>query len=160
MNTINKSTKLNYVSVIGYVLFAVTVIACSAWIIYKYYLISGWNLWSWIETDQPYDKVIKNNLTKTVIIVSLVAGSIGNGKKSKALLLTMCYLYTLSMSWVVPTIWHIHLDFTPINEALEYVIVYSSIFSILIIPSFEISSFIIWCAKKLIGLTKNVSKRA
>ena len=139
---------------IGYILFGITVLFCAAWVMYQYYLIAGWNLWAgW--GDHPYDKVMKEDLSLTLIIVALSAGSIGNDKKSKGLLFIVCYLYVFLLASIVPTIWHMDVDFDSIADALEYIIGYGSLYSIFIIPSFAISSFVAWCVKTLIHSLKN-----
>lgn len=141
--------KTSRARLIGYVLFGITVLACAAWVMYQYYLIAGWNLWAgW--GDHPYDKVMKEDLSLTLIIVALSAGSIGNDKKSKGLLFIVCYLYVFLLASIVPTIWHMDVDFDSIADALEHIIGYGSLYSIFIIPSFAISSFVAWVTKALI----------
>ena len=145
--------KQNRARLIGYILFAITVLACAAWIMYRYYLVKGWNLWGgW--GDHPALNVIRNNIPITSIIVSLVAGLIGSSRKTKSLFFATCYLYTLLMSFVIPYIWHTEWNFSGIRGVLCEVIGLSSTFSVYIISSFAISSFIAWCVKSLLHSRK------
>ena len=141
--------------IFGYLLFTATLIACVSLIMYRYYLIDGWNLWYWIGTEDPYEWVIRDYMGQTVLILSLIAGFIASDKKTKAILLAVCYLYVILMVWIVPVIWHTDVDINSVKDILEAVIVYGSIFSLVIIPCFAISSFVAWCVKTLIHSLKN-----
>ncbi len=135
----------------AYLFFGITLLACSGWMIYRYYLIDGWNLWyDYVQTEQPYEWVIRDYFAPTLIILSLVAGLVSGDKKTKAVFLAVCYLYTVTMVWIVPVIWNIDKDITSIRLILEAVIVFGSIFSLCIIPCFAISTFTAWVAKALL----------
>ena len=139
---------------IGYILFGITVLACAVWIMYRYYLIKGWNLWEGWMIDHPAMNIIRNDIPITSIIVSLVAGLIGSSRKTKSLFFATCYLYTLLMTFVIPYIWHTEWNFSGIRGVLCEVIGLSSTFSVYIIPSFAISSFVAWCVKSLLRSRK------
>ncbi|MBQ7010807.1 MAG: hypothetical protein IJN63_03785 [Clostridia bacterium] len=151
MNTINKSTKLNYVRVIGYVFLAVTAIACAAWIMYHYYLISGWEPMH-IFNSHPFWKVIYNQIPTSLVIVSLVGGAIANSKKERILSLVICYAYLLLVVVIMPFCWEAK-DYT-LMLIIEDIIFYCSWYSPIIIPVFGVSCFFAWCTKKLIKFLK------
>ena len=146
--------KQNRARLIGYILFAITILACAAWMMYQYYQIKGWNPWGGWMIDHPAIIIIRKHIPITSTIVSLVAGSVGNNRKTKALFFTACYLYTLLMSFVIPYIWHTEWNFSGIRGVLCEVIGLSSTFSVYIIPSFAISSFVAWCVKSLLRSRK------
>ena len=149
-----RKEKSSRARLIGYVLFGITVLACAAWMMYQYYLIKGWNLWEGWMIDHPAMNIIRKYIPITSIIVSLVAGLIGSNRKTKSLFFATCYLYTLLMSFVIPYIWHTEWNFSGIRGVLCEVIGLSSIFSVYIIPSFAISSFVAWCVKALLRSRK------
>ena len=160
MNSINRSTKLNYVSVIGYVFFAVTVLACTGWMIYRFYTINGWETWEMEFTSERYSSIAREEFPFTLMIVSLFAGSIPEGKKGRIISLAICYIYVLTVLWITPLIWGLATRDYALVNVLTDMISFCSLFSGIILPSFFVSSFLAFCVRKLIGLTKKVFKRA
>lgn len=151
MKTINKSTKLNYVRVIGYVFFAVTVIACAVWIMYQFYLIKGWQK-VFILTNPRYEFIMSNHIPLSVIPVSLVGGAVASNKDDRFLALSICYFYLLLVVLILPMCWHIELY--SLRRIIDITISYCSWYSVFIIPSFSVSCILTLGVKKLIKFLK------
>ncbi len=157
MKTINKSTKLKCVRIIGYVFFGITVLACAAWIMYQFYLIKGWQK-IFILTNPRYEYIMSNHIPLSVIPVSLVGGAVASNKDDRFLALSICYFYLLLVVLILPMCWHIELY--SLKIIIDITIRYCSWYSSFIIPSFSVSCILTLGVKKLIGLTKKVFKRA
>lgn len=140
-------TKTSRAAFFGYLLFGSTVLACTAWMIFQYYQVKGWNLWEGDQIDHPAMIVIRRYIPITSTIVALVAGYVGKDKKTKASLFTACYLYTFLIGNTVPTVWHTEWDYIGIGRMLSSALRWSALFSIYIIPSFAVSSFASWSVR-------------
>jgi hypothetical protein len=152
--------KPSLLKIFGCVLFAITVLACTGWMIYRFYTINGWESWDMEFTRERYSSIAREEFPITLIIVSLFAGSIPEGKKGRIISLAICYIYVLTVLWITPLIWSFATRDYALTNAITDIISFCSLFSAIILPSFFVSSFLAFCVRKLIGLTKKVFKRA
>jgi len=152
--------KPSLLKIFGYVLFAITVLACTGWMIYRFYTINGWETWDMEFTRERYSSIAREEFPITLMIVSLFAGSIPEGKKGRIISLAICYIYVLTVLWITPLIWSFATRDYAMTNVLTDIISFCSLFSAIILPSFFVSSFLAFYVRKLIGLTKKVFKRA
>ena len=148
---LTRKQSISRARLIGYVLFGITVLACAAWIMYQYYLISGWEPMH-VFSSHPFWHVMFYDIPSCLILVSLVGGLIANSKPEKILSLVICYAYLLLVVLIMPICWSAK-NYTPMR-IIEDTICYCSWYSIIIIPVFSASCFFAWCAKKLIKYLK------
>ena len=144
-----RNNKPNRTRLIGYVLFGITVLACAAWIIYKYYAIRGWEAWDMSLMGDRYRRIIADDLSITLIIVSFLAGVLSTKKRSKIIHFLICYVYLLLLIWIIPLAWSFSTKDYTLLSAFQDIISFCSLFSIAIIPCFSISSLLAFCINKL-----------
>ena len=136
-----RKPKSSRAMLIGYVLFGITVLACAAWVMYRYHWINGWKYWKYITQNERFIKIITKDLPYSLGIVSLVAGVISIRPKFRTINFILCYLYLLIMAWIIPLIWSIDIYIYSLTTVLREVIIFCSIYSIVIIPCFATSAF-------------------
>lgn len=151
--------KQNRARLIGYILFGITVLACAAWIIYKYYAICGWKAWDMFDMGDRYRRIAYDDFPVSLIIVSLFAGALSTKKRSKIVHLMICYVYLMLLICIIPIAWQFATDGYSLSNFFEDIIVFCSYFSIIIIPCFSISSFLVLLAKKLLVKAQHRSTR-
>ena len=135
----------------SYVCFVLIFLAFTAWIIYKYYHIFGWEL-TWFESGyHPFFRLREDVAPRMIIALSLLGGTVLGDKKTKLKALGLCYLFTLVSTAMLPAFWSHHSRLSYVKGAfLETVlggIVYCCSYSALILAPFAVSSAITGCIK-------------